>query len=129
MAHSPPEDNGVFATRAYWDARFAAEDEHDWLNTYAAYADLLRANVPDPDRPRLGPRPILVLLTRPRAPPRPANRGTVDLADGQDPRHWLRQLDAQRAAVRGRLPRRVQRRLLGRRHRQDGARTSLGMRA
>ena len=46
-----PEDNGQFATRAYWDARFAQEESYDWLHTYAAYADLLRPDVCACSRP------------------------------------------------------------------------------
>lgn len=53
MALPVPEDNAVFAEREYWDSRFAVEEQYDWLNTYDAYAHILREKV------RRGPQPPL----------------------------------------------------------------------
>ena len=45
MALPVPGDNAVFAEREYWDSRFAVEEQYDWLNTYDAYAHILREKV------------------------------------------------------------------------------------
>lgn len=45
-----PEDNTVYKLQSYWDDRFTAEAEYDWLVTFSQVEHILREHVRPTDR-------------------------------------------------------------------------------